>query len=351
MQNLDIGLLSKICETPGAPGHEKRIRELVIEQVKPLVDEVEVDNMGNVHAIKKASTNPEGKKVMVAAHMDEIGFMVTHIDDNGFLRFTTLGGFDPKTLTAQRVIVHGKKDVIGVMGSKPIHVMTPEERNKVSKTTDYFIDLGMKKEEVEKIVSVGDTVTRERELIEMGDCVNCKSIDNRVSVFVLIEALKTLKDHPYDVYAVFTVQEEVGLRGANVASHKINPDFGIALDTTIAFDLPGAQSHEKVTSLGEGTAIKVLDAMTICDYRMVEFMKQTADRNSIKWQPEILTAGGTDTAGLQRMGKNGAIAGAISIPTRNLHQVIEMAHKQDIMDSVQLLNACLETLDKYNWDH
>jgi endoglucanase len=351
MEKLNIELLSKICETPGAPGHEKRIRDLVISEVKSLVDEVEVDNLGNVHAIKKAQSNPEGKRVMVAAHMDEIGFMITHIDENGFLRFTTLGGFDPKTLTAQRVIVHGKKDVIGVMGSKPIHVMTTEERNKVTKTTDYFIDLGMKKEEVEKIVSVGDAVTRERGLIEMGDCVNCKSIDNRVSVFVLIEALKTLKDHPYDVYAVFTVQEEVGIRGANVASHKINPDFGIALDTTIAFDLPGAQAHEKVTSLGAGTAIKVLDAMTICDYRMVEFMKQTADRNSIKWQPEILTAGGTDTAGLQRMGKNGAIAGAISIPTRNLHQVIEMAHKQDILDSVQLLNACLETLDKYNWDH
>ncbi|WP_375578425.1 M42 family metallopeptidase [Marivirga tractuosa] len=351
MKNFNIELLSKICETPGAPGHEKRIRDLVISEVKSLVDEVEVDNLGNVHAIKRAKSNPEGKKVMVAAHMDEIGFMVTHIDDNGFLRFTTLGGFDPKTLTAQRVIVHGKKDVIGVMGSKPIHVMSTEERNKVSKTTDYFIDLGMDKKEVEKIVSVGDAVTRERGLIEMGDCVNCKSIDNRVSVFVLVEALKTLRDHPYDVYAVFTVQEEVGLRGANVASHKINPDFGIALDTTIAFDLPGAQEHEKVTSLGAGTAIKVLDAMTICDYRMVEFMKQTADRNSIKWQPEILTAGGTDTAGLQRMGKNGAIAGAISIPTRNLHQVIEMAHKQDILDSVQLLNACLETLDKYNWGH
>lgn len=351
MKYFNIELLSKICETPGAPGHEKRIRDLVINEVKPLVDEVEVDNLGNVHAIKRAKSNPEGKKVMVAAHMDEIGFMVTHIDDKGFLRFATLGGFDPKTLTAQRVIVHGKKDVIGVMGTKPIHVMSTEEKSKVAKTEDYFIDLGMNKEEVEKIVSVGDAVTRERGLIEMGDCVNCKSIDNRVSVFVLIEALKTLRDHPYDVYAVFTVQEEVGLRGANVASHKINPDFGIALDTTIAFDLPGAQEHEKVTSLGAGTAIKVLDAMTICDYRMVEFMKQTADRNSIKWQPEILTAGGTDTAGLQRMGKNGAIAGAISIPTRNLHQVIEMAHKQDILDSVQLLNACLETLDKYNWDH
>ena len=348
---LNIELLSKICEVPGAPGYEKRIRDVIIKEVTPLVDEVQIDNLGNVFAIKRAKNNPDEKKVMVAAHMDEIGFMVTHIDDNGFLRFTTLGGFDPKTLTAQRVIVHGKEDIIGVMGSKPIHVMTPEERNKVAKTTDYFIDLGMPKEEVEKIVSVGDTVTRERGLIEMGDCVNCKSIDNRVSVFILIEALKTMGDVPYDVYGVFTVQEEVGLRGANVASHKINPDFGIALDTTIAFDLPGAQAHEKVTSLGKGTAIKVLDAMTICDYRMVNFMRETADKNNIPWQSEILTAGGTDTAGLQRMGKNGAIAGAISIPTRHLHQVIEMAHKQDIQNSVDLLNKCLENLDKYNWDH
>ncbi len=207
---LNIELLSKICEVPGAPGYEKRIRDVIIKEVTPLVDEVEIDNLGNVFAIKRAKNNPDEKKVMVAAHMDEIGFMVTHIDDNGFLRFTTLGGFDPKTLTAQRVIVHGKEDIIGVMGSKPIHVMTTEERNKVAKTTDYFIDLGMPKEEVEKIVSVGDTVTRERGLIEMGDCVNCKSIDNRVSVFILIEALKTMGDVPYDVYGVFTVQEEVG---------------------------------------------------------------------------------------------------------------------------------------------
>lgn len=348
---LDVALLSKICEAPGAPGYEQRIRKLIIDEVRPLVDEVEVDNMGNVYAIKRAKNNSDHKKVMVAAHMDEIGFMVTHIDENGFLRFTTLGGFDPKTLTAQRVIVHGKEDVIGVMGSKPIHVMSAEERNKVSKTSDYFIDLGMPKEQVDKIVSVGDTVTRERGLIEMGECVNCKSIDNRVSVFVLIEALRSLKDTAYDIYGVFTVQEEVGIRGANVASHKINPDFGIALDTTIAFDLPGAQAHEKVTLLGKGTAIKVLDAMTICDYRMVNFMKETADENNIPWQSEILTAGGTDTAGLQRMGKNGAIAGAISIPTRHLHQVIEMAHKQDIENSVRLLNKCLENLHHYDWKH
>lgn len=349
--SINVSLLKKICEIAGAPGFEKRVRDLVVEEVGPLVDELTIDNLGNVIAIKKGTRNPENKRVMVAAHLDEIGFIVTHIDENGFLRFHTLGGFDPKTLTAQRVIVHGKKDLVGVMGSKPIHVMSPEERNKLPKTTDFFIDLGMSKEEVEKFVTIGDPVTRERELIEMGECVNCKSIDNRVAVFILIEALRSIQNPPFDVYATFTVQEEVGIRGANVAAHGINPDFGIALDTTIAFDVPGAQAHEKVTELGKGTAIKIMDAMTICDYRMVAFMKQTADKESIKWQPEILTAGGTDTAGVQRMGKQGAIAGAISIPTRHLHQVIEMANKEDIHGSINLLVACLEQLDSYDWSH
>jgi len=349
--SINVALLKEICEIAGAPGFEKRVRDFVIDQVTPLVDEVKVDNLGNVIAIKRGVRNPDGKRVMIAAHMDEIGFIVTHIDENGFLRFHTLGGFDPKTLTAQRVFVHGKKDLVGVMGSKPIHVMSAEERTKLPKTTDFFIDLGMSKTEVEKWITIGDPVTRDRELIEMGDCVNCKSIDNRVAVFILIETLKQLENSAYDVYATFTVQEEVGLRGANVAAHSINPDFGIALDTTIAFDVPGAQPHEKVTELGKGTAIKIMDAMTICDYRMVEFMKQTATKAEITWQPEILTAGGTDTAGVQRMGKQGAIAGAISIPTRHLHQVIEMAHKQDIEDSIALLKACLEQIDGYDWKY
>ncbi len=346
---INVKLLKKICEAPGVPGYESKIRNMIIKEVTPLVDSVEVDNMGNVITLKKGRS--DAKKAMIGAHMDEIGFMVTHIDDKGFVRFTTLGGFDPKTLTAQRVVIHGKKDVIGVMGSKPIHVMSPEERNKMPKTTDFFIDLGMPKKEVEKIVSVGNPITRERELIEMGECVNCKSIDNRVSVFVLIETLRQLKSVPYDVYGVFTVQEEVGIRGANVAAHTINPDFGFGLDTTIAFDLPGAQPHEMVTSLGEGTAIKIMDAMTICDYRMVDYMKEIAEKNKIKWQTELLTAGGTDTAGIQRMGKNGAISGAVSIPTRHLHQVIEMAHKKDIENSIKLLKACLESLDGYDWAH
>jgi len=348
---MNIELLKKVCEIPGAPGFESKVRNLILEELKPLCDEVLVDNMGSVIAIKRGVSNPDGKKVMVAAHMDEIGFIVTHIDDNGFIRFHPLGGFDPKTLTAQRVIVHGTQDMIGVMGSKPIHVMSPEEKNKLPKLTDYFIDMGMGKEEVLKYIKIGDPITRDRELIEMGDCVNCKSIDNRVAVFILLETLKTLDGIPYDLYATFTVQEEVGLRGANVAAHAINPDFGIALDTTIAYDVPGAQAHERITELGKGTAIKIMDAMTICDYRMVDFMKKTALAKQIKWQPEILTAGGTDTAGLQRMGKNGAIAGAISIPTRHLHQVIEMAHKKDIQSSIDLLKGCIEEIDQYDWKH
>ncbi|UII32905.1 M42 family metallopeptidase [Fulvivirga ulvae] len=346
---IDVKLLKKICEAPGVPGYESRIRNLVLEEIEPLVDAVEVDNMGNVIAFKKGASSE--KRAMVAAHMDEIGFIVTHIDDQGFVRFTTLGGFDPKTLTAQRVIIHGKSDVMGVMGTKPVHVMSAEEKTKMPKIQDFYIDLGMSKSEVEKVISVGNPITRERELIEMGECVNCKSIDNRVSVFVLIETLRSIKKLPYDTYGVFTVQEEVGIRGANVAAHTLDPDFGFGLDTTIAYDLPGAQAHEKVTSLGHGAAIKIMDAMTICDYRMVDYMKDIAEKFMIKWQPELLTAGGTDTAGIQRMGKRGAISGAVSIPTRHLHQVIEMAHKEDIEGSIKLLKACLESLDQYDWAH
>jgi tetrahedral aminopeptidase len=346
--SINVPLLAKICEVAGAPGFEHRVRNLVLEEMKGHADEVSVDNMGNVYALKRGRDS--SKRVMVAAHMDEIGFIVKHVDDKGFVRFHTLGGFDAKTLTAQRVIIHGRKDVIGVMASKPIHIMSPEERNKVPQIQDYYIDLGMSKEEVEKIVAVGDPITRERQLIEMGNCVNCKSIDNRVAVYILIEAMRVLGDCPYDVYGVFTVQEEVGIRGANVAAHNINPTFGFGLDTTIAYDLPGAQAGDEITKLGAGAAIKIMDASTICDTRMVQFQKQVADRHQIKWQPEVLPMGGTDTAGVQRMGKTGAIAGAISIPTRHLHQVIEMAHKEDISGAITLLKHCLEELHTFDWN-
>ena len=344
---INTKLLAELCEVAGAPGHENRVREIVLKEIKPLVDEINIDNMGNVVAVKKGK---EGKKVMVGAHMDEIGFIVTHIDDKGFVYFHTLGGFDPKTLTAQRVIIHGKEDVVGVMGSKPIHLMSTADRQKVPTTKDYFIDTGLDKKSLEKLVGVGDTITRERKLIEMGDCINCKSLDNRVSVFILIEMLKKIKKTPpYDIYAVFTVQEEIGIRGANVSSLQINPDFGFGLDTTIAWDTPGSTKQEQVSALGEGACIKVMDSSTVCDYRMVAYMKKVAKKHKIKTQLEILPAGGTDTSGIQRMNPGGSIAGAVSIPTRHIHQVIEMVNRHDIEASINLLKACVEGLDSYDW--
>jgi endoglucanase len=348
--SLNLELFKKICAAPGAPGYENKIRKLIKAEIESYVDEMRVDNMGNVIGLRKSS-QPDAPKLMIASHMDEIGFVVSFIDEDGFLRFHTLGGFDPKTLTAQRVIVHGKKDLIGVMGTKPIHVMTAEERTKMPLTTDYFIDLGLPYEEVIKYVSIGTPITREREFMEIGECVNSKSIDNRVAVFMLIEALKELKgkDLPCDLYAAFTVQEEVGLRGASVAAQQVDPDFGIAIDTTVAYDTPGARKHEVITRLGGGVAVKVVDSSVVCDYRMVQFMKDRAEKAGIKYQVEVLPAGGTDTGAIQRSGTRGSIAGALSIPTRHLHQVIEMAHKEDIRGGIDLLKECILGLRDWEW--
>lgn len=343
---MNIKLLKEICETPGAPGYENRIRDLVLREVTSMGLRPEVDNMGNVTVLVKGRKD---RKIMVGAHMDEIGFMVTHIDDKGFVRFTTLGGFDPKTLTAQRVIIHGKKDIVGVMGSKPIHLMSPEEREKPVKIGDFFIDTGLTADEVKSLIEIGNVITREREFIQMGPCFNCKSLDNRISVFILLEAIRSIGEIPYDLYAVFTVQEEVGIRGAQVATLRIQPDFGFGLDTTIAYDVPGSKEHEQVTRLGAGAGIKIMDSSVICDSRMVAFMKNVASRNSIKWQPEILTGGGTDTSGIQRMTAGGAIAGAVSIPTRHIHQVIEMVHSEDVANSISLLQCCIREIDRGDW--
>jgi endoglucanase len=228
--------------------------------------------------------------------------------------------------------------------------MNTADRAKVPAIKDYFIDTGRPKKELDKIISVGDTITRERELIEMGDCLNCKSLDNRVSVFILIEMFREMKKKPnYDVYGVFTVQEEIGIRGANVSSMDINPDFGFGLDTTIAWDTPGSTKQEQVSALGEGACIKVMDSSTVCDYRMVKYMKELAKNKKLKTQLEILPAGGTDTAGVQRMNPGGSIVGAVSIPTRHIHQVIEMVHKEDVRGAIDLLRHSVENLDTYDW--
>jgi len=347
---INIELLKKTTQVPGAPGYEHKIRSFITSEIEDYVDEIYTDPMGNLIAIKRGSGE---QKLMIAAHMDEISFIVSHVDEDGFIKVHPLGGFDPKTLTAQRVIIHGKKDIIGVMGTKPIHIMTAEEKAKPPKISDYFVDTGLPVEEVKELVSIGTPITREREFIEMGEMVNSKSIDNRVCVYLLMQALIELKSEelPIDVYAVFTVQEEMGVRGATAATLGINPDFAINLDVTLACDVPGSAPHERITDMGKGAAIKILDGMTICDYRMVEYMKETANKHKIDYQLELLPRGGTDTASLQRYAKGGSIAGGISIPCRYLHQVIEMAHKKDIRDTIDLLKVCLKEMTDYDWTH
>ena len=347
---LNIELLKETTQVPGAPGYEHKIRSFIKEKVADYTDEMYTDPMGNLITVKKGSGD---QKLMIAAHMDEISFIVSHIDEDGFIKFQPLGGFDAKTLTAQRVIIHGKEDIMGVMGCKPIHIMTAEERSKPPKIEDYYIDTGYKAEELKKYISIGSPITRERSFIEMGDTVNSKSIDNRISVYILMEALKELKDTelPLDVYGVFTVQEEVGLRGATAATMGIDPDFAINLDVTLACDVPGSASHERITDLGKGTAIKILDGRTICDYRMVEYMKEIAGAKNIKYQMEILPKGGTDTASMQQFAKGGSIAGGISIPCRYLHQVIEMVNKEDVRASIDLLKACILGIGSFDWEH
>jgi len=338
-------LLRKLCETPGISGYEERIQKVIKEELEKVTDEVKIDKLGNIIGIKKtkkAMSNSLPKKVMLAAHMDEIGFMISFIDKDGFLRFAPVGGFDPRTLIAQRVVVHGVKDIGGVIGSKPIHILEEEEKKKAIKIKDLFIDAGLKKDEVSKIVKPGDFVTLDRDFKELNNkIITAKAFDDRVGVYVMIEALKRIKDCYVDIYAVATVQEEVGVRGATVSSFSVEPDVGIALDVTIASDLPGSKEEEMVTSLGGGTAISLMDSHTISNKKLVDFLKKIAEENKIKYQTDILLGGGTDAGAIQRS-KSGVPVCTVSIPTRYVHSVVEMCHKEDIENSIKLICKFLE---------
>ena len=338
-------LLKKLCETPGISGYEERIQKVIKEELGKVTDEVKIDKLGNIIGIKKtkkAMSNSLPKKVMLAAHMDEIGFMISFIDKDGFLRFAPVGGFDPRTLIAQRVVVHGVKDIGGVIGSKPIHILEEEEKKKATKIKDLFIDVGLKKEEVSKIVKPGDFVTLDRDFKELNNkIITAKALDDRVGVYVMIEALKRIKSCYVDIYAVATVQEEVGLRGATVSSFSVEPDLGIALDVTIASDLPGTKEEEMVTNLGGGTAISLMDSHTISNKKLVDFLRKIAEENKIKYQTDILLGGGTDAGAIQRS-KSGVPVCTVSIPTRYVHSVVEMCHKEDIESSIKLICKFLE---------
>jgi endoglucanase len=334
-------LLKKLCEAHGVPGREEVVRELVMSELRGICDEIRTDALGNVIALKKGSGR--GPKVMLAAHMDEIGFLVSHIDEkSGFLRIDPVGGFDPRVLMAQRVVVHTESgDLIGIIGSKPPHILTEEERKKPLELKDLFIDLGLPADEVKKRVSIGDFITLQQDFTEVGNLVSCKALDDRVGVYVMIEAVKKAKKHVCDIYAVATTQEEVGVRGARVSSFNIAPDVGVALDVTVASDVPGVGEHEHVTKLGAGVAIKIKDSLSISNPKLVRTMRQIAEQKKTKYQLEILPRGGTDAGAIQ-MTREGVAAITLSIPTRYLHSVVEAAHKDDIQAAIDLLAAFLE---------
>ena len=254
-------LLKELCESAGVPGREDRLREIVRRELAPLTDEMRVDALGNLIAVKKARKGKKAKKLMIAAHMDEIGFVVSHIDGRGLLRLVPLGGHDPRNMVAQRVVVRGKKrDLPGLLypGIKPPHIQTAADRDAKLAISDFIVDLYLSPAKVKREVELGAMVTLQRDFAEIGDGVSCKAMDDRVALYVMIRAMQQAKTFGCETYAVATVQEEVGLRGAQVSAFGVEPDLGVALDVTLAADIPGIAEHEQVTRLGQGAAIKLL---------------------------------------------------------------------------------------------
>ena len=336
--DFDFDLLRDLTETSGVPGYEDRVRDLVREELETTTDRVRTDAMGNVVGTIEGDSD---YSVAVAAHMDEIGFMVKHVTDDGFLKIDALGGWDARVLRAQRVTVHGEEDITGVFGSVPPHTLD-EEPDGEEEVGDRVVDLGRDADEVEDLVSVGDLVTMDQSTIKMGDSVTGKALDDRVCLFAMLEAARDIENPDVTIHFCATVQEEVGLRGATALGVDVDPDLAIALDVTIASDIPGVSEDKHVTKLGDGTAIKLKDSSVITTPKVHKRLKSVAEDADIDHQLEVLPSGGTDTAGFQNT--NGAKpVGAISIPTRYLHTVTETANGDDIRSTIDLLTAFLES--------
>lgn len=337
-------LLKTLSEMSGAPGREEHVRSFIETRVAKYCDEINTDVMGNLICVKK-SKNPKAKKVMIACHMDEIAFYVRSIDAKGFLRIQQLGGFDTRNLFARRVKIETRdgRMFYGNLNptTKPIHVANAEERKKIPTISEFAIDVGMSGEEAKKDFRPGDPVTLVQDFIEMGDLASGKSMDNRVACWLGVNVLERVKDPKDDLYVVFTVQEEIGIRGAVTSAYKIEPDIGIGLDVTLAVDLPGSQESDQITMLGDGVAIKIMDSSMISDKGLVDAFIETAEKNKIPYQFEILPLGGTDGAAMQRA-KSGARSITLSVPCRNVHTITETIHKGDLEATIDLLQKFLE---------
>jgi putative aminopeptidase FrvX len=345
---LDFDLLRRLSEAPGVASREERVREVAVAALRPLVDEVRFDALGNAIGLKRAEGRP---RVLIAAHLDEIGFLVRFIDPRGFLKLQHVGGFDARTLFAQRVLVHGSNGSVqpGVLmpGVKPTHLLAGEEP-KAPKLDDFFVDLGLPVDQVRETVEVGDMVTLERAVERIGSNVVGKAMDDRIGVYVMLEAMRRLQSHRADVFAVATVQEEVGLRGATTAGFGIEPDVAIALDVTLAVDIPGVGEADVVSRLGQGAAIKIMDSSLISDHRLVRHFRDLAHQHGIPYQLEILPRGGTDAGGIQRV-RAGVPAITLSIPARYVHTVNEMVAESDVEACANLLARYLEVAHTYDY--
>jgi len=338
---LDLSNLS------GVPGREDAVRDYVLAALQGLADDVRVDAMGNVIAYRQGRDAPEGQtreRVMLSAHMDEIGFIVRYIDDTGYLRLQALGGFDTRNLFARNVTVHTRTTTLpGILspGGRPIHISTPEDRKKVPEMREFFVDLGLGVDDVKRQVRVGDMVTLDQTARQVGHLIVGKAMDDRASVYMQLEVLRRLDGKPrHDVYAVFSTQEEVGLRGAITAAYSVQPTIGVALDVTLAVDTPGVGPDEAVTRMGQGIGIKVYDSSMISTRWLVDDFADLADREGIPYQLEVLSLGGTDGAAIQRS-RDGVPTVTLSLPTRYIHSVVESVHVDDLKAGTDLLLAYL----------
>ncbi|MDX8342089.1 M42 family metallopeptidase [Rossellomorea sp. YZS02] len=352
MAKLDetLTMLKDLTDAKGVPGNEREVRDVMKKYIEPFADEVTTDNLGSLIAKKVGDEN--GPKIMVAGHLDEVGFMITQIDSKGFLRFQTVGGWWSQVMLAQRVsIVTSTGEVTGVIGSKPPHILPPEARKKPVDIKDMFIDIGASsREEVQEWgVKPGDMVVPHFEFTVMNNekMLLAKAWDNRIGCAIAIDVLRNLKDekHPNIVYGVGTVQEEVGLRGARTAAAKIQPDIGFGVDVGIAGDTPGVSDKEASSKMGEGPQIILYDASMVSHKGLRDFVTDTADEHNIPYQFDAIAGGGTDSGAIH-LTANGVPALSITIATRYIHSHAAMLHRDDYENAVKLITEVIKKLDK-----
>lgn len=345
-----LQMLKELTDANGISGNEKEVRQVMRRLIEPFADEMTTDQLGSL--IAKKVGQADGPKIMIAGHLDEIGFMVTSIDEKGFLRFQTIGGWWEQVMLAQRVTVMTKNGPIpGVIGSKPPHILSPEARKKPVDKKDMFIDIGAanKQEAIDFGVVPGDSVVPVCDFTVMKNekYLMAKAWDNRIGCAIAIEVLRQLKDvaHPNVVYGVGTVQEEVGLRGAKTSTYQIQPDIGFAVDVGIAGDTPGVTEKEALAKIGEGPQLIIYDASMVSHKGLRDFVVATAEEHKIPYQFDYVAGGGTDSGAIH-ITANGVPALSITIATRYIHTHAAILHRDDFENAVKLIVEVVKKLDR-----